>query len=78
MKNKNSLWYGIIVLMLTIGCGESRKKEAPDTEEATVEAVDEAAMKAAQIAEDSLQQIKIADSIKQDSLRQVEEHGHVH
>jgi hypothetical protein len=78
MKINKSIWGGLLLLSVAIGCGESKKKEVPETEEITVEAIDEAAMKAAQMAEDSLQQLKIADSIKQDSLRQVKEHGHVH
>lgn len=78
MKINKSVWCSLIVLMFAVSCGESKKKEEPVTEETVVETVDEAAIKAAQIAKDSLQQLKIADSIKQDSLRQVKEHGHVH
>lgn len=78
MKINKSVWCCLIVLMFVVSCGESKKKEEPVTEETAVETVDEAAIKAAQIAKDSLQQLKIADSIKQDSLRQVKEHGHVH
>lgn len=78
MKINKSVCCGIIVLMLVLSCGENKKKEVPEMEEISVEAVDEAAIKAAQIAEDSLQRLKIADSIKQDSLRQVKEHGHAH
>lgn len=78
MKINNSVWGILFVLIFAIGCGESKKKEEPVTIETAVETVDEAAMKAAKIAEDSLQRIKIADSIKQDSLKQVKEHGHVH
>jgi len=78
MNIKKSLWFSIIVLMLAISCGEDKKKEVPITEDTAVETVDESAMKAAQIVADSLARVKIADSIKQDSLRQVKEHGHVH
>ena len=78
MKINKSIWCATIIFIIAISCGESKKKEIIITEESTVETVDEAAVKAAQIAEDSLLQLKIADSIKQDSLRQVKEHGHAH
>ena len=67
-----------IILLFAISCGEGKKKQIPEATEAVTETVDEAALKAAQVAEDSLKLLKIADSIKQDSLRQVKEHGHVH
>ena len=78
MKINKSIWCGLTVLVLSIGCGESKKSELPKNEESVVEKVDEAAIIAAQIKKDSLEQLRIADSIKQDSLRQVKEHGHVH
>lgn len=78
MKFRNSVLLGLFVLLINLGCGETKKQEVPNAETVVTEEVDVSAIKAAKIKEDSLMRAKEADSIKQDSLRQVKEHGHAH
>ena len=66
------------MLILAVNCGENKQKAEPGTEESAVETVDREIIRERQAALDSLEKIRITDSIKQDSLRQVKEHGHVH
>lgn len=80
MQLKGLILYLLFSVTLLISCGEKSKQVKENTEE-QLKIEKEKMAEALKKTEDSLrlvQEERIKDSITQDSLRQVKEHGHAH
>ncbi len=81
MKFKGLLLYFFFSLTLLASCGDKNKEAQENTAE-SLEIEKEKLAEVLKKTEDSLQQIHLEDirkdSMTQDSLRQVKEHGHAH